>query len=451
MKKSLTVILSLFTTFLLIKLSGCEENNLNEDDHSSFGLIQNRIFNSSCAISGCHASDKDPSFAQHKLVLSEGFAYKNLVNVESENGPARLDGLKRVSPGDSENSLLHHKLHCDDGHHSQDYGNMMPIGLDPLSQGQIDFITAWIDEGASRTKIINADPSLLDDNVPGCEENFTNLDVPAESEGYQIKIDAFDVPPQFEREIFVYKEVGNREEFFLNKVVMKMRRNSHHFLVSNYQEETPARFIPEVNVIRDLRDANGKLVPATLEQMEYQAFTIASQTPELEYAFPQGVALKIPAQYKLDMNLHYVNKSHKVIQGECSMNLYKVAPEQVVHEAKPVFFSNGSIFLPARQKTIVIREFDAGAAMKIFMLTSHTHKLGERFEIQIKGGARNGELIYASEDWHHPVIKTFDTPVEIQAGEGLRMIVTFNNTTDNAVKYGLTSEDEMAIIYGYYY
>lgn len=451
MKKNITVIFSLLMTLLLIKISGCEENNLHEDDNSSFGLIQTKIFNSSCALSGCHASEKDPSFAQHKLVLSEGYAYKNLVNIESENEQARLDGLKRVQPGDSDHSLLHHKLHCDDGHHVQDYGNMMPLGLDPLSQGQVEFIAAWIDAGAPRNEIIDADPSLLDDNVPGCDENFTPLAAPAAGEGYQIKVDAFDVPPQFEREIFVYKAVGNQEEFFLNKVVMKMRRNSHHFLVGTFKAETPAGVIPQVDVIRDLRDANGKLVQSTLGQMEYHVFAIASQTPELEYQFPQGVALKIPSQHKMDVNLHYVNKSQNIISGECAINLYKTPPEEVVHEAQTIFFSHESIFLPPGEKTIVIREFDATTPMNIFMLTSHTHKLGERFEIQIKGGARNGELIYASADWHHPVIKTFDTPVEIREGEGLRMIVTYDNTTDKTVKFGLTSEDEMAIIYGYYY
>jgi hypothetical protein len=89
--------------------------------------------------------------------------------------------------------------------------------------------------------------------------------------------------------------------------------------------------------------------------------------------------------------------------------------------------------------------------MQGIMLTSHTHKLPERSEIQINGGERDGEVVYTSSTWHHPVTKTFDTPLEIKAGQGLRMIVTYNNTTNRTVNFGLTSEDEMAIIYGYYY
>lgn len=452
MKKLYVSLSPLFALFLLTTAYSCHEKDLTPDNiDSSFGLIQTKIFNSSCAISGCHASTKDALFTQHKLILKQGVAYENLVNIDSENAQARADGLKRVAPGDSENSLLHHKVHCDNGHHSQNYGNRMPLGLDPLSRGQIEYITAWIDEGAPKEGFIQADPALLDDNVSVCEENFEHLTVPAESEGYQIKIDAFNVPAHFEREIFVYKEIGNQEEFYLKKVEMKMRENSHHFLVNTFSNETPAALLPQVNSIRDLRDSDGKLVPLTVAQMEYQVFTIASQTPELEYTFPPGVALKIPAQHKLDVNLHYVNKSTSPIIGECSLNLYKITAQEVEHLARPIFFSHEAISLPPKQKTVLLREFNASSAMKIFMLTSHTHKLAERFEIQIKGGSRNGEMIYASSDWHHPVIKTYDTPIDINPGEGLRMIITYNNTSNKTVNFGLTSEDEMAIIYGYYY
>jgi Copper type II ascorbate-dependent monooxygenase, C-terminal domain len=39
----------------------------------------------------------------------------------------------------------------------------------------------------------------------------------------------------------------------------------------------------------------------------------------------------------------------------------------------------------------------------------------------------------------------------IKKGEGLTSRITYNNFTDKLVKFGLTSEDEMGIIFGYYY
>ena len=67
------------------------------------------------------------------------------------------------------------------------------------------------------------------------------------------------------------------------------------------------------------------------------------------------------------------------------------------------------------------------------------------------GGSRNGEVVYTSTDWEHPDIITYKTPIDLQKGEGLISEITYNNTTGKAVSFGLTSEDEMGIIFGYYY
>lgn len=449
MKIRFYIALLIITSATLLFDSCIEEKP--EQTESSFRHIQTTILNTSCALSGCHASGEDASFSQHGLILKEGEAYANLVNADPRNHHAHEDGLKRIMPGDPEKSLLIHKLHCDTDHHSHDYGSVMPLGLDPLSHGQIEYITKWIEQGAPETGMIDADLTLLDDNVPSCEENFIPLEAPAAGTGYQIKIEPFDIAPNFEREIFVYKALNNPGEIYINSVEMRMRRNSHHFLVNTFDEKIPASQIPPLDAVRELRDANGNYIYSTVELMEYQVFALASQTPELNYDFPEGVALKMPANHRLDINLHYVNKSANVIQGECYLNLYEIPASEVKYEAKPIFISTENIVLEPGQKTIVIKKFTSKHPMKIFMLTSHTHKLGERFEIQINGGARNGEVVYASSNWHHPTIETYDPPLEINAGEGLAMVITYNNTTDRVVRFGLKSTDEMGIIFGYYY
>jgi hypothetical protein len=39
----------------------------------------------------------------------------------------------------------------------------------------------------------------------------------------------------------------------------------------------------------------------------------------------------------------------------------------------------------------------------------------------------------------------------LQAGQGLTSEITYYNETNQAIGFGLTSEDEMGIIFGYYY
>jgi hypothetical protein len=67
------------------------------------------------------------------------------------------------------------------------------------------------------------------------------------------------------------------------------------------------------------------------------------------------------------------------------------------------------------------------------------------------GGSRNGEVIYENSDWAHPKVINYDSPILLQAGQGLTSVVTYVNDTAKDISFGLTSEDEMNIIFGYYY
>ena len=64
---------------------------------------------------------------------------------------------------------------------------------------------------------------------------------------------------------------------------------------------------------------------------------------------------------------------------------------------------------------------------------------------------RDGELVYISYDWEHPPILELDPPLTLEPGEGLRLETTYNNWTDRTLEFGLLSEDEMMILFGYYY
>lgn len=60
-------------------------------------------------------------------------------------------------------------------------------------------------------------------------------------------------------------------------------------------------------------------------------------------------------------------------------------------------------------------------------------------------------MVYDNTDWAHPAIVTYTEPIVLRAGEGLTSVVTYNNATDRTITFGLTSEDEMDIIFGYAY
>lgn len=134
------IYISITIVFLVLILTSCESKIVNEpvapinnnEMSSKFSDIQTKLFNVSCALSGCH-SGSNPS---GNLNLTSGSSYNQLVNVNSRENPS----IKRVLPSSSSQSLLIRKLE----------GNgttiMPPSGK--LSQKIIDSVKVWIDKGA---------------------------------------------------------------------------------------------------------------------------------------------------------------------------------------------------------------------------------------------------------------------------------------------------------------
>lgn len=414
---------------------------------SSFDLIQQKILTPTCATSGCHLSEKDATFFQHGLVLAEGVAYQNLVGVDPKNSDAKADGLKRVKAFASLESLLYHKLTPTASHHSgKQYGNPMPLGGILLSDGQIEYVRRWIDAGAPKTGTI-ADATLLDDK-PVTPAVYEPLPVPATGTGFQLAVPAFDIQPNVERELFTRRMVGNAQAIYVNRYETKMRSGSHHFVAYDFRSKT---FLPNLNDIRDLRNSDNSLNISTALMMSNHVYLAGSQAQYQDYIFPEGAALLIPAGASLDLNSHFVNKTTTVMQGEAQINLYTVDKSKVKQIVQTLDLSNTNLTIPANGRVTLTKSFAFNTARKVLTLTSHMHKLGEKFVIKILGGARNGEVVYSSTDWAHPDIVTFKTPIELRKGEGLISEITYNNTTGKAVSFGLTSEDEMGIIFGYYF
>lgn len=422
-------------------------DSLTPTDASSFDLIQQRIFTPSCALSGCHASAQDASFAQHGLVLTADVAYQNLAGVSPKNTNALNDGLKRVKAFASSQSLLYYKLNSAAIHHSgQQYGNPMPLGGQSLTDGQIEFVRRWIEAGAPKTGSV-VDATLLDDKTVTTTP-YVSLSVPASGTGYQMAVPLFDIQPNFEREIFIRRMVGNTTDIYVSRYETKMRNGSHHFVAYDFQNKNT---LPSLNDVRDLRNPDNSLNILTALSMSNHVYLAGSQAQYQDYVFPEGAALLIPAGASLDLNSHFVNKTTSVMQGEAQINLYTVDKTTVKNVVQTLNLSNTNLAIPAGKTVTLTKSFTFDKPRRVLTLTSHMHQLGVKFVIKIKGGTRDGEIVYTSTDWQHPDIVTYTTPIDLKKGEGLTSEITYTNTTTKDVSFGLTSEDEMGIIFGYYY
>ncbi len=411
----------------------------------TFAQLQRQILTPSCATASCHVGPA----AQGQLVLTDDVAYEQLVGVMPSNASARRDGLRRVTPGKPDSSLLLHKLIVPAGHHASDYGAPMPVGTAGLSVGQVEYVRQWIERGAPKTGVV-ADALLLADATRQVVLPFAPLAPPAIGAGIQLKVEPFDVSRNFERELFTYRVLGNTEPVYVNRIETSMRPFSHHFALWTFAANVPPSVMPQPNAVRDIRSPDGVLITENTRAMGYHVFLAAAMTQRFDYVFPAGTALRLPARAGIDLNVHYANYTGGTIRGEAYVNLYTVPGAQVQRVLSTLDLDNSNIILPARQRTTVERVFTFDGPANVYALTSHTHARGERFQIRIVGGPRDGELVYENTDWEHPSIVTYLTPISLQKGWGLKSTVIYNNTTDRVIYFGLTSEDEMNIIFGYY-
>ena len=103
------------------------------NDPSFYFNIQ-PIFTQNCVSNGCHNSA-----ARGGLVLLQGPAYVNLVNIPSTQEPNRM----RALPGDAANSYMIIKIEG-----NQTTGTRMPLGREPLDEVLIQTLINWIRQGA---------------------------------------------------------------------------------------------------------------------------------------------------------------------------------------------------------------------------------------------------------------------------------------------------------------
>jgi len=416
------------------------------DGAASFAQIQSTILTPSCATANCHVG----TTPQGNLSLAADVAYGNLINALPTNSNARDDGLRRVSPGKPDSSLLYHKLVFPPGHHAHDYGNPMPTGTAVLSIGQLEFVRQWIAAGAPKTGVV-ADASLLANRSAQVTQPFAPLAAPAPGEGFQLKVDQFPVSANFERELFNYRKVGNTSDVYVSRIETSMRPFSHHFVFYTFSSGIPPGLIPIPGVVRDIRKPDGSMDLLNMIAMGYHVFLGGSMQAQSNYVFPAGTALRLPADAAIDLNVHYANHTSAPVQGEAYVNFYTIPQSQVVHTLSTLNLQNTGMVLPPGAVTTSTKDFLFNAPTTITGLTSHMHARGTKFQIRIVGGPRDGEIVYENTDWEHPQIVSYPQPIVLDKGQGLRSVVTWNNTTTRTLTFGLTSDDEMAIIFGYYY
>ncbi|MCG9132625.1 hypothetical protein J5I95_13185 [Candidatus Poribacteria bacterium] len=436
------------------------------DENSAYHDIQEYIFDKSCASSACHAAPANSA----GLSLAYGLSYDALVGVVPQNPAAAAAGMKLVDPESPDNSFLLTKLI---GPESADQGSRMPFGGGMVHAGKIDAIRTWIEAGAPETGKVAGigDLGVLRDP----NEPFDPPAPPLPGEGYQLYLPKFKIEPGTEREVYyatrIKDENGNPVEgdIYINRVEIFYPAGSHHFIIYRLTEEGLANNVQERGIIPGIganpEDEFRELDPDDPQVLGNfgvdRLFVVGTQTDETLFQFPEGVGLRMPGDTVYDLNSHYINLlGDETLLGETYVNIYTIPEEEVEYEAVEIFVSNRAINVPPGATRVAKltwyiedelerRGHDPNTELNVFLLTSHMHRHGELFEVFQKS---TGDLLHQSIAYDDAPIDLFDPVLRLDADDGLSFQCTHNNyDTNEPLVFGLTSEDEMCIIFGYYY
>ncbi len=422
---------------------------------STWTTIQENILNRNCI--SCHVEGS--SFArQSGLVLTSEAAYDNLVSARPQNSAALANGLFRVSAAGGfaglQQSFIWEKINAAEQNHFYNdhpgYGQIMPLGMPYLTNGELAFIKAWIEAGAPASGVV-ASTDVLNDQTRYSPPEFKELAPPVK--GMQFHLGPFEVWPAqvHDREFLYFEPHQTSAEQFISRYEISMRPGSHHFIVFNYPAGKPQ---PAARVFRDLRDANGNINFSTafeLNNLFPFQFFVGTQAPYVNYYFPKDVALRLPAGSGFDLNSHSVNRSGQTQRGEVYVNFHTVERSEVQHIADYDNLGNTDITLPPNRVTTISKTFTFSETRHIIQMFTHAHEHMVEFSVTGVGGTHDGELLYWTNDWAHPPTLELDPPLTMQAGEKLKLTTTYNNATNQTIRYGPLSSDEMQFLFYIYY
>jgi hypothetical protein len=179
----------------------------------------------------------------------------------------------------------------------------------------------------------------------------------------------------------------------------------------------------------------------------------ASQEPTFYGEFPEGVAASLPPSLLVLQELHFINTTDAPKEVTGTINIHTAPEGSELIYANGLFGSNNDLLLPPNETTVLTQNCKVPVDIEVFVLGSHFHSRGKKFEIRVLDKAGNpSELVYTSTDYSSPLLDIrADNPISIKAGGGFSYSCTFENTTDAPIEDGENSDQEMCMMVGIYY
>lgn len=233
---------------------------------------------------------------------------------------------------------------------------------------------------------------------------------PAAGEGIQIHIGPKDyndpaevakyvIEPGSEFNNTVIGHVPLTEERFYNRVMVRMRPGSHHWLSEVIGGQPTEGFYEGESSCYGLSDRSYGTIGG--------GQTLIYDNPPGGIIAPEnaGIGSSLPANSSVCMNLHAYNYAEKPQMREMWINVYFTDKAKVTQPTEPIVVIAGlglSVPPGGKQELTYTQEFAAPG--RIIQLWGHRHAWTPRFAVWLNDG-----LIYDSWDWRESVVFNYDS------------------------------------------
>jgi hypothetical protein len=417
------------------------------------------ILETKCAGSSCHQSGGNPSF---DVTGTEAALYSQLVNGTVINPAASAKGDKLITPGYSDRSFLLRKIaHGLNENVAQlaltqpQEGDNMPYNQAALSKYEIELIRQWIMFGAPQNGN-PVDTALITKyySGKGKDDTYGNHAPPAAGQGFQIYVGKILVPPAHEDYYYLKYNPRLTSSIEIPKVHTMLPRGTHHFVIFKFQPGQSTSY------------AEG-LRPEAQSSHASVLDGIGTGPNLWEYDLPPNSAYFWEQNTVLDLNLHIQNGlADTVVGADLYINVYTqplgTAANFMLIRNYPV---ETIVIPPDNQEhefVEVANDTNETRYWMVWQLYGHTHKYGTDYDIFVRNpngtmGSQEYESWYSYEQgfnvgYHrYGVDATFryypdDALLQVDPRLGWIHRARYKNTTQDTVRWGLTSEEEMMVM-----
>lgn len=423
------------------------------------------ILQTKCSNAGCHSA------ANGDALQFDGNAtavYNALIDVDPENANAksRLDKLVKVNQPYESYLLrkINYDFDTDLALGAGEGDSMVDINGNALSKKETELIRQWIINGAKKTGK-TVDTALVNSYYDNTYYPFMSKPVqPAAGAGKRVRCGPFFIPKSGsgqEFELCVKYHLALPYDAEVKKIDGFMNDESHHFLLFKFPTKSEADGQP--NGVRVV-----SLTGGVTSFDGNKDLTAAWQDSE-ELDLPTGTALFWDKDTYLDLNYHVKNYgAQAVLPVDFYFNVYYEPRKTTTIEMKSKLVNKTTLFLGPGKSTQYHNDPDNGdnETRYIWMLNSHTHKFGTRFDLhefdnsapnklgtQIYDGNFNykGGYSFGQYYFDHPPIRYFNPQYPINyKTSGMRARADYDNTSGSLVTFGFTTNDEMLLWYYMY-